>query len=155
MFVIFCASLQFLYFAVQQAIHAPWSPSISDWQTKLRCGGGRRRLGIGKDSANDVGADGSGGNGGWGRCYCQHKQCLLRGRAGCDRGRRRFIQQTQKMGEKCDERAYQHGWFSSQQPFPKQIRGIYSPSVRLLPVHFFCRSCAKQSVIKNSSQSWS
>ena len=70
---------------------------------------GGLRLGIGRDSANDVGADGDGAE----AIANINNVCLLRGRAGCDRGCRRFIQQTQKMGEKCDEQK-RPTWFSSQ-----------------------------------------
>ena len=102
----------FFYSAIQHALPAPWSPSISDWQTKLRCGGrrGGRRLGIGRDSANDVGADGDGAD----AIANINNVCFVGGREDDDdqsgRGRRRFIQQTQKMGEKCDERASAPTW---------------------------------------------
>ena len=153
---IFCTSLQFFPLGCS-ASNARTLESIhiglaNEAEMRRRRGG--LRLGIGRDSANDVGADGDGAD----AIANINNVCFVGGREDDDdqsgRGRRRFIQQTQKMGEKCDERAYQHGWFSSQQPFAQTEQG-YLSTFRLLPGYFFWGSCEEQPVIKNSSTYWS
>ena len=91
-------------------------------------------LGIGKDSANDVGADDDDDDDdAMGRMAVANINniCFVGGLLRNDCGGRRFIQQTQKMGEKCVERANQH-CFAPQQHF---LEG-YSVSFCLLHACF-------------------
>ena len=86
-------------------------------------------LGIGKDSANDVGADDGDGS-----RRCQHKQCVLRGRA-AERTEHSFSRLRKWEKNASGEPT----WFPSQQSF----RQGYSIRFCLLQDCFLLMCCAK------------
>ena len=103
---IFCTRLQFFLLRCSASIARTLEESIhiglaNEAEMRRRRVG--LRLGIGRDSANDVGADGGGAD----AIANINNVCFVGGREDDDQSGhgRRFIQQTQKMGEKCDERA--------------------------------------------------